>query len=488
MATRVFLLLLLVLISSPSPTFSLYEDQVGLMDWHQQYIGKVKHAVFHTQKAGRKRVVVSTEENVIASLNLRRRDFFWRHVLGPNDSVDEIDIALGKYVITLSSEGSILKAWNLRDGQMAWESFLQGPKPSKSLLSVPANLKIDKDNVIFVFGKECLHAVSSIDGEVLWKKDFADESIEVQQIIHPLGSDMIYAVGFVGLSQLDAYQINVRNGEVLKHRSAAFPGGFCGEVSLVSNDALVALDATKSCLISISFLDGEISIQQTHISNLVGDSFGMAVMLPSKLSRMLMIKINNYIVFVRVADEGKLEVAEKINDAAAVSDALTLSEGQQAFGLAEHGSNKIHLIVKLVNDWNGDLLKESIGMDHQRGCVHKIFINNYIRTDRSYGFRVLIVMEDHSLLLLQQGEIVWSREDGLASIINVTASELPLEKEGVSVAKVEHNLFEWLWNQLNMGSRTQKGTLRFPGFGRTKVIMNSLDPAWIKKNYCCLLL
>lgn len=39
---------------------------------HQRYIGKVKDAVFHTQKAGRKRVVVSTEENVIASLDLRR--------------------------------------------------------------------------------------------------------------------------------------------------------------------------------------------------------------------------------------------------------------------------------------------------------------------------------------------------------------------------------------------------------------------------------
>ncbi|MBA0681206.1 hypothetical protein Goari_012860 [Gossypium aridum] len=83
-------------------------------------------------------------------------------------------------------------------------------------------------------------------------------------------------------------------------------------------------------------------------------------------------------------------------------------------------------------------------MDQQRGFVHKVFINNYIRTDRSHGFRALIVMEDHSLLLLQQGAIVWSREDGLASIIDVTTSELPVEKAGVSVAKVELNLFEWL--------------------------------------------
>lgn len=60
---------------------------------YQQYIGKVKQAVFHTQKAGRKRVVVSTEENVVASLDLRHgeickfdfRDFrlVWEHDVLP---------------------------------------------------------------------------------------------------------------------------------------------------------------------------------------------------------------------------------------------------------------------------------------------------------------------------------------------------------------------------------------------------------------------
>ncbi|GKD77875.1 ER membrane protein complex subunit 1, partial [Tanacetum coccineum] len=124
-------------------------------------------------KAARKRVVVSTHENVIASLDLRRGDIFWRHVLGPNDVVDNIDIALGKYVITLSSEGSILRAWNLPDGQMVWESLLSGSKSSKSLLVVPANLKVDLDSPIFVYSGSCLHAISSLDGELLWKTDFA---------------------------------------------------------------------------------------------------------------------------------------------------------------------------------------------------------------------------------------------------------------------------------------------------------------------------
>ncbi|KAA8525277.1 hypothetical protein F0562_007132 [Nyssa sinensis] len=387
MAIRVFLLLLLFL-SSSNLTFSLFEDQVGLMDWHQQYIGKVKHAVFHTQKAGRKRVVVSTEENVVASLDLRHGEIFWRHVLGTNDAIDEIDIALGKYVIALSSEGSILRAWNLPDGQMVWESFLPGSKPSKALLSIPTNLKVDKDHVILIYSNGCLHAVSSIDGEVLWKKELATEGIEVQQLIHPLGSDIIYAVGFVGMEKL--------------------------------------------------------LIHQTHVSDLFQDSSATAVILPSKLMGMVALKISSTIIFIKVADAGKLEVVDKIDHAAAVSDGLSFLEGQQALALVQHGGSKIHLTVKLGPDWSGDLLKESFEMDHQRGVVHKVFINNYIRTDRSHGFRALIVMEDHSLLLLQQGEVVWSREDGLASIIDVTTSELPVEENGVSVAKVEHNLFEWL--------------------------------------------
>jgi len=37
------------------------------------------------------------------------------------------------------------------------------------------NLKADKDDLILVFGKGCLHAISGIDGEVLWRKDFASE-------------------------------------------------------------------------------------------------------------------------------------------------------------------------------------------------------------------------------------------------------------------------------------------------------------------------
>jgi hypothetical protein len=47
-----------------------------------------------------------------------------------------------------------------------------------SFYLIQKKLKSDKDDTILVFGKGCLNAISSIDGEVLWKKDFAGERYE----------------------------------------------------------------------------------------------------------------------------------------------------------------------------------------------------------------------------------------------------------------------------------------------------------------------
>ncbi|KAK1265430.1 hypothetical protein QJS04_geneDACA019405 [Acorus gramineus] len=137
---------------------------------------------------------------------------------------------------------------------------------------------------------------------------------------------------------------------------------------------------------------------------------------------------------MKLTGGNKIELAEKIVDPAAVSDALILSDGQQTFATLQQDESTIHLTGKLVDDLRSRLLKDSIEMDLQRGLIQKVFINYYVWTDRSDGLRALVVMEDHSLHLLQQGDIVWSREDGLALIIDVTTSELPLEKECVSVA------------------------------------------------------
>ena len=251
-------------------------------------------------------------------------------------------------------------------------------------------------------------------------------------------------MGFSSPTQLDQFKINVKSGELLKHQTATFSGGFSGELVSVSDDVLVTVDTSRSNLVIINFKNGEIGILLSPIAPVIDEFSGSMEIVPSKLSGLLAVKVNSLLTLVRVKGEGELEVVDKIPGQATVSDALLVSEHQQAAALAHHEGSHLHLTVKLIDNWSTNFIDENIVIDKQRGSVQKVFLNSYIRTDRSHGFRALLVMEDHSLLLVQQGEIVWSREDGLASIVNVVTSELPVEKKGVSITKVENNLIEWL--------------------------------------------
>ncbi|KAJ3694522.1 hypothetical protein LUZ60_010002 [Juncus effusus] len=437
---------LLILVSVVGACFAIYEEQVGLADWHKRYIGKVKHAVFHTQKTGRRRVVVSTEQNLIASLDLRTGDIFWRQVFGKNDVIDQLSLSLGKYVLTLSSQGSILRAWNLPDGQMVWETNLQvsNSNPNQSFLHVLGIGKAGRDNMILACTGGSIHAVSSLDGSIMWKKDLSNE-LNIKHIFQPSESDTIYAIGFINSSQIILYHINLKTGELIKQTSESSPVILSSETTVLSSDSILALDSAKSTLILIKFTENAITCYDTQISDFVEDFDGLTELVPANSNGVFVIKTASKVAFVRVKGDNGFELIEKVDKTGILSPTLTLSETEQAFAVSHNSKSEINLKVKLTS--NNDLsetIDENVEIEAHRGSVQKIFLNNYIRTDKSHGFRALIVMQDESLLLVQQGKVVWYREDGLASITGTVTAELPVERETVSVKKVENTLFEWL--------------------------------------------
>jgi hypothetical protein len=62
------------------------------------------------------------------------------------------------------------------------------------------------------------------------------------------------------------------------------------------------------------------------------------------------------------------------------------------------------------------------------GGVVNVFLNAFTKRDGSIGTRTLVVSEDHALTLIQNGNAVWKREEGLASIRKVEFVDLPYSK------------------------------------------------------------
>jgi outer membrane protein assembly factor BamB len=69
--------LLALAMLSPSSAL-ITEQQLGAVDWHRQYLGRVTDAVF--APANRPRVYVASEPGAIAALNLRNGSIVWRQV------------------------------------------------------------------------------------------------------------------------------------------------------------------------------------------------------------------------------------------------------------------------------------------------------------------------------------------------------------------------------------------------------------------------
>ncbi|CAM6003737.1 unnamed protein product [Sphagnum balticum] len=433
-----------------SSCHALYEDQVGVWDWHQQYIGRVKHAVFQTQGSGRKRVVVATEQNALASLNLRTGEIYWRHVLGESDPIDVLELASGKYVMTLSG-GTNVRAWHLPDGVLIWETAIPSSKGSNPprLVALPVDIDNDKINDLLVLSGSVLTALSGQDGMTIWKVDISGKDVDIRDVIVATEELKAYGVGFIGDSGFTVIEIDLQAGTITDRKTAMTSETLSVTELLVSKQFAVALDSKGTHLVTVSINANGLTVLETALSSLSLNAVGLPKLLPTKLDGAISLALGDLTAIVAVdPTSGELRTVETLVGAVAVSDSLSVANSKHSVAIIQlleggHSQNTFSLHVH-GEDWTEVVQKETVKLPSHRGHVQKVFLNAYLRTDRTHGFRALVVGEDDSLLLLQQGEIVWTREDELASIVDAKSAELPLERDGVSVAEVEHDLAELL--------------------------------------------
>lgn len=107
---------------------SLYEDQVGKFDWKKSYIGKVKYASFDT-----KRVIVATEENVLASLNSKTGQIVWRQIFEEplNLQIEFLHVDNDVLTVSQTTNGWIIRTWDPHFGILQNEWTITVEKPTK---------------------------------------------------------------------------------------------------------------------------------------------------------------------------------------------------------------------------------------------------------------------------------------------------------------------------------------------------------------------
>ncbi|XP_019873481.2 ER membrane protein complex subunit 1 [Aethina tumida] len=120
---------------------ALYEDQVGKFDWKKSFVGKPKFAEFD----GR-RIIVGTDENVVAALSPKSGNILWRQVLEDpkKHSIKYLKVASEIYSVSGDDTTWILRVWDSASGSLINEWISTYDK------RIPYEFEVNGESLYFV--------------------------------------------------------------------------------------------------------------------------------------------------------------------------------------------------------------------------------------------------------------------------------------------------------------------------------------------------
>ncbi|XP_043497857.1 ER membrane protein complex subunit 1 isoform X1 [Polistes fuscatus] len=377
------LLYLIIFISLFNISLCLYEDQVGKFDWKQNYVGKIKFASFDTISTAKK-IIVATEENVIAALNLKTGQILWRKVLekGYAGRIRTLGgIADGDLISVSGGVPAIVRAWDLTTGHILNEWPI-AEQNSDRIEEVKWHIKDGTLHHILPIYNSGVEVTSydSKTGEKLKSRKVSapfitseTECVLVAPYLACLKGDN--SLGMLFLVHLFDTKVEPQMVTINSIFGAGAQGPYQLE-SVLGDESVVSISADNNQRKRILVV-GETTI--TIQRDIAGDA------------NLYITSIENRKVLLETTYRN--EITEVV-----ATDLLTIDSLPNITGTLSHVSLLSPVIVASI-------------------CMHQT---------KGLTCRHLLSSQDHTIALLQHNKLVWVREEALAKIVAVEIIELPM--------------------------------------------------------------
>lgn len=352
-------------------SYAIYEDQIGKFDWKRSFIGKIKHARFDN-----KRLIVTTYENIVASLSLK------------ND-------------------------------QIVWRQIMENPQEHK-----PHFLSVDKDIITTVSGTKNKHYVRGWDsptGSLLWEWPLILE--RTTDSFWMLKGDLLIHIIPIPGAYVEVTHYNVKTGDVIKTRKIS-------EIGISSSNRCTTANSFFVCVSNgqIFWFDVVNENAKTYsysIRELTGESdSGNLNLIEFDYNKPAVLLLrNNKANIIEIDDSLRILPYDLLSNAVCVENLV--------FQLEANLDNPEKLIrVKTVNLLTGQ--QELIEVDYPLGLGGPYIVAGQCR---GLSCELLLSSTDNALTLvrLPEGKIAWTREEALSNIVAVEFFELPVSELDASI-------------------------------------------------------
>ncbi|XP_073731284.1 ER membrane protein complex subunit 1 [Misgurnus anguillicaudatus] len=414
---------------------AVFEDQVGKFDWRQQFIGKVRFALFDTHSQASKKLLVATDKNVFASLNSRTGDLFWRHVdkTGPEGHIDSL-LMHGQDAIVVVGDGRLLRSWETTVGGLKWETVLDtGSFQAAAFVGVQDLVKY-----VAVLKKTAISFHDLSSGGQIWVESLPDSDSVQYQTVYSGGDGLVFVLGLVPNSHIVIVEYKIEDGEIMNKKTveAAWMSSLENSCTIVSSGILLCVDQITQSLYTLPMQSAEqTELRQIHLQTLdleVASGFQPVLTStqpnpaqPPLAEFFLQLSPDHHILLQ--LNDGLIAPLRDFNPSNLVAFATT---GEKTVAAVMSPKNDTACSINLFSaDTGRRHLDTTIiyQLDPNGGKPNKLYVHAFLKKDDSVGYRVMVQTEDLTLTFLQQpGRVVWMREEALADVVTMEMVDLPL--------------------------------------------------------------
>ncbi|XP_061538372.1 ER membrane protein complex subunit 1 [Phycodurus eques] len=412
---------------------AVFEDQVGKFDWRQQYVGNVRFAHFDAHLQSSKKVIMATEKNVFAAVNIRTGELFWRHVdkTGPEGNINAL-LHHGQDAVLVVGNGRILRSWDVNVGGLNWEIVLD----SGSFQAACLVGQQDAVKHVAVMKKNALSLHYLTNGHLKWIENLPESETVDYQFVYSGGTGEVFALGVLLHSHVTVVTYSLEDGEIIKQVSVEAPwlSNIQASCAVVGQGILMCVDGASASLYTLDIHT------QTQMTQIPLQSLGLDVtpdIRPVLVSTQpnpsqcplseffLQLSPDHYLLLQ--LNNGQIVTLRDFKPAMLASFATT---GDKTVAAVMSPKNKTACNVNLFSAETGRRLLDTtlnVNIDPNSGKPEKLYVQAFLKKDDSVGYRVMVQTEDHTLSFMQQpGRAMWTREESLSDVVTMEMVDLPL--------------------------------------------------------------
>lgn len=433
----------LLFLLTASGALAIYEEQAGENDWHSEFVGQP----FQTEVLRRDHVVVATSLNVVAALRLNSGSVSWRQILQESDQLQSFTVLTKpSEVVSLSSSGTVLRAWRSDDGALLWEQqLLSGTAAASAAVYTLPEANAGSGEGIAVVAAGTIQVYSGVKGALLWEARSSSTWLGASNPLitgsREAGNEAVGIAGITSSGALDVLQLSLASGEVLSKAAHSVPRSVSLDPAVLLRDSLVAAISSDGQQLCFASSDGNQPLTckaWSDISPAIKDRHQGAFLL-LKSDNAIAVKFSSGVLVISVA-KGSIQHATFLPGATAVSNQLTSSGSSTVAvaGTTNTGSIQIHIVYVDTAQISQQVTLKGISLltkDSAPIQISKVFHPAGRAAAKPF---VGLTAEDGTMLFTKGEEVVWKRDEALAEVSAALFVDLPADAKAGDCVDASH--------------------------------------------------